>query len=200
MIKFISKKALCTIAIVALALGLTGCFEKVTTRTNLLIKVLVQETSGGENRLEEDVKAYAYYTGNDDWRVASYDDALNGIITDSLGVERRTQPDIEGVPFNKETLTLTYTSLPLTESPAMVVVVSPATRMYAYTFKPLNAENLPETYMTLIFHTWQKKVYTEGSASKGGLWYIFPPTPESDNGSGDENNSDGNGSADSANQ
>ena len=185
MIRFISKKALCTIALVALALGLTGCFEKVTTRTNLLIKVLVQETSGGENRLEEDVKAYAYYTKTDDWYVASYDDALNGIITDSLGVERRTLPDVEGVPFNKETLTATYTSLPLTESPAMVVVVSPATRMYAYTFKPLNAENLSETYITLVFHTWQKKTYTEGSASKGGLWRIFPPAPESDNTAGD---------------
>jgi hypothetical protein len=49
--------------------------------------------------------------------------------------------------------------------------------MYAYIFKELNIENLPETYMTLLFHPWKNKPYTEGMATKGGVWYVFPPAP-----------------------
>ena len=59
----------------------------------------------------------------------------------------------------------------------MVVVVSPETRMYAYLFKELNIENLPETFLTLLFHPWKTAPYTEGSASKGSMWYVFPPAP-----------------------
>ena len=166
------------IAIVAIAA--VACFKSVTTKTRLIIKVLIEEKSGGDRVTTDDVIAYAYYTKNDDWVVASYDDAVNRIITDSLGTERRTVPDVEGEPFSKESLTAPYVSLPLTKSPAMVVVVSPQNRMYAYTFKSLNVENLHETYITLLLHSWKTKVYTEGAANKGGLWYIFPPTPEAD--------------------
>ena len=133
----------------------TSCFKKVTTDTTLVVKSIVQQVSGGENATAKEVFAYAYYTENDDWTVASYDDALNRIITDSLGVERRTVPDVEGEPYYKEGYMGNYTALPLNQSPAMVVVVSPETRMYAYLFKELNIENLPETFLTLLFHPWK---------------------------------------------
>lgn len=155
----------------------TSCFKKVTTDTTLVVKSIVQQVSGGENATAKEVFAYAYYTENDDWTVASYDDALNRIITDSLGVERRTVPDVEGEPYYKEGYMGNYTALPLNQSPAMVVVVSPETRMYAYLFKELNIENLPETFLTLLFHPWKTAPYTEGSASKGSMWYVFPPAP-----------------------
>lgn len=155
----------------------TSCFKKVTTDTTLVVKSIVQQESGGENATAKEVFAYAYYTENDDWTVASYDDALNRIITDSLGVERRTVPDVEGEPYYKEGYMGNYTALPLNQSPAMVVVVSPETRMYAYLFKELNIENLPETFLTLLFHPWKTAPYTEGSASKGSMWYVFPPAP-----------------------
>jgi len=155
----------------------TSCFKKVTTDTTLVVKSIVQQVSGGENATAKEVFAYAYYTENDDWTVASYDDALNRIITDSLGVERRTVPDVEGEPYYKEGYMGNYTALPLNQSPAMVVVVSPETRMYAYLFKDLNIENLPETFLTLLFHPWKTAPYTEGSASKGSMWYVFPPAP-----------------------
>ncbi len=176
--RYRTSTALRVLLIAIVATVAVACFKSVTTKTRLVIKVLLQEKSGGDNIVTDDVIAYAYYTKNDDWVVASYDDAVNRIITDSLGVERRTVPDIEGEPFSKESLTAPYVSLPLTKSPAMVVVVSPQNRMYAYTFKNLNVENLPETYITLLLHSWKTTTYTEGTASKGGLWYIFPPTPD----------------------
>lgn len=171
--KILTRTAVCLMALCVA----TGCFKKVTTNTTFVVKSIIQAESGGENRAATDIVAYAYYTGSDDWMVTSYDDALRGIITDSLGVERRTQPDVVGEPFYKEGWLGNYTALPLDQSPAMVVVVSPETRMYAYIFKELNIENLPETYMTLLFHPWKNKPYTEGMATKGGVWYVFPPAP-----------------------
>jgi hypothetical protein len=158
----------------------TGCFKKTTTETNLIIKTLVQEKSGGANLATADVFAYAYYTGTDKWMVASYDDALNRIVTDSLGIERKTIPDVESVPFVREGDDNPYLSLPLNTSPALVVLVCPQVRMYATIFKYLNVENLPETYMTLLLHAWKKDIYTEGSANKGGVWNIVPPAPQTE--------------------
>jgi hypothetical protein len=77
------------LAILAVALVLcAGCFKSVTKDTNLILKTLIQEKSGGENILATDTYAYAYYTGTDKWMVSSYEDAVARIVTDSLGVER----------------------------------------------------------------------------------------------------------------
>ncbi|MBP3424269.1 MAG: hypothetical protein J6K57_04445 [Alistipes sp.] len=178
------------VIVILAALLATGCFKKVTTDTNLIIKTLIQEKSGDANVATADVFAYACYTGTDKWMVASYDDALNRIVTDSLGVEKITVPDVEAVPFAREGDDNPYLSLPLNASPALVVLVCPQVRMYATIFKYLNVENLPETYMTLLLHAWKKDPYTEGSDKKGGVWNIVPPAPEAEQTPETENNSD----------
>ena len=161
-----------------MALTAVGCFKSVTKDTNLVIKTLVEEKSGAGTALATDTYAYAYYTGTDKWMVASYEDAVAKIVTDSLGVERKTVPDVESAPFNRTDDSNYYISLPLNQSPALVVLVAPSIRMYATTFKYLNVDNLYETYITLLLHPWKKAPYTEGSAQKGGVWTIVPPTPE----------------------
>lgn len=161
-----------------MALTAVGCFKSVTKDTNLVIKTLVEEKSGAGTALATDTYAYAYYTGTDKWMVASYEDAVAKIVTDSLGVERKTLPDVESVPFNRTDDSNYYISLPLNQSPALVVLVAPSIRMYATTFKYLNVDNLYETYITLLLHPWKKAPYTEGSAQKGGVWTIVPPAPE----------------------
>lgn len=161
-----------------MALTAVGCFKSVTKDTNLVIKTLVEEKSGAGTALATDTYAYAYYTGTDKWMVASYEDAVAKIVTDSLGVERKTVPDVESVPFNRTDDSNYYISLPLNQSPALVVLVAPSIRMYATTFKYLNVDNLYETYITLLLHPWKKAPYTEGSAQKGGVWTIVPPAPE----------------------
>lgn len=157
----------------AAALTLTGCFTKVTTDTTAVIKTLVQEVSGGENVPSEGVEVYAYYTGSEDWEIRSYEDAANRIITSTADGSQRTEPDAVGEPYTKYE-TGCYTAVPLTASPSMIVVVEPQKRMYAYMFKQLTAENLKETFLTLIFHTWRDKEYTEGSKA-GSIWQVFPP-------------------------
>lgn len=166
------------IVLCCVALTAVGCFKSVTKDTNLVIKTLVEEKSGAGTTLATDTYAYAYYTGTDKWMVASYEDAVAKIVTDSLGVERKTIPDVESVPFNRTDDSNYYISLPLNQSPALVVLVAPSIRMYATTFKYLNVDNLYETYITLLLHPWKKAPYTEGSAQKGGVWTIVPPAPE----------------------
>lgn len=160
------------------ALLFVGCFKSVTKDTNLVIKTLIQEKSGADNALATDTYAYAYYTGTDKWMVASYEDAVARVVTDSLGVERKTIPDVEGTPFVREDDQNYYVSLPLNQSPALVVLVAPSVKMYATLFKYLNVDNIHETYMTLLLHPWKKAPYTEGTAQKGGVWNIIPPAPE----------------------
>lgn len=155
-----------------------GCFKSVTKDTNLVIKTLIQEKSGAGNTLATDTYAYACYTGTNKWMVASYEDAVARIVTDSLGTERITVPDVEGVPFVREDDENYYVSLPLNQSPALVVLVAPSVRMYATLFKYLNVDNMHETYMTLLLHAWKTAPYTEGTAQKGGVWNIVPPAPE----------------------
>ena len=174
--------------IAAVVLIACSCFKKTTTDTNLIIKTLIQEKSGGEKVMATDTYAYAYYPGSDKWMVASYDDAVNRIVTDSLGVEKLTVPDVESVPFEREGDTNHYLSLPLNSSPALVVLVAPSVRMYATLFKYLNVDNMHQTYMTLLLHSWKKDAYTEGAANKGGIWNIQPPAPESNQNNDNTNN------------
>lgn len=185
------SRAACASAAVVAALMLCGCFKKVTTDTTAVIKTLLQETSGGENTPLTGVTAYAYFPGSENWTVNSYEDAVNRVITSTEDGSQRDVPDAEGVPYEKYE-SGNYTSLWLNASPAMIVVVDPQSEMYAYMFRYLTAENLPETFLTLIFHTWKTEPYKEGS-KEGQIWNVFPPVAGTgeEGGSGDGTGSDG---------
>lgn len=187
MVKFLRN-----IAVVAVALlALTGCFKKVTTDTTLRIKVLSEEVSGGGTVEAEGCYAYVYYTEKEDWTIASYDDAAAKIITHPETGEKLTEPDGEAEIWTKEeTTSPQYLSLFQDKAPALVVVVYPAAQMYAYNYRKAEAENLPYTYLTLIFHKWKTGTYYEGS-KEGYRWTVVapeapvtPPTPPADDTTG----------------
>jgi hypothetical protein len=172
------------------SLLLGGCF-KVTTNTTVVVKPLVQQESGGETVAAEGVDVYAYYTTDEGWDIASYEDAVNRIITNKASGEQRTTPDIFGEPYAIEGSENCYTAMLQTSSPAMVVVVYPEAKMYGYMFHYLDAENLPNTFLTLIFRPWQTAPYTEGQSERR-RWHIFPPVTVS----GEDNTTDDNTSED----
>ena len=161
------------------AITLTGCFKKVTHETTVVVKAQVEQVSGGERTPSEGVVAYAYYTDGEAWTIASYDDAVNKIVTSTDDGTQLTEPDVEGEPFDKYE-TGCYTALPLKKH-AMIVVVEPQVKMYAFMFKRLTAENLPQTFLTLIFNSWKDKEYTEGSKD-GFKWQVFPPAKSEEGG------------------
>ena len=175
-------KVLRNIAIVvAVAMVAVGCFKKVTTDTTLRIKVLVEAVSGGERVAAEGCYAYIYYTDTEEWSVASYEDAVAKSITHTVTGEKRTEPDGESEPYTMEGSQNNYISIFQDKAPALVVVVYPEAQMYAYMYRKAEAENLTYTYLTLIFHTWKKGEYTEGS-KVGYKWTVVAPeevvTPE----------------------
>ena len=91
------------IAVVAVVLvATTGCFKKVTTDTTLRIKVLEQSDSGGITLPAEGCSAYIYYTEKEDWTVASYEDAVAKVITNTVTGEQRSVPDGESEPYEME--------------------------------------------------------------------------------------------------
>lgn len=161
------------------ALVATGCFKKVTTDTTLRIKVLSEETSGGGTVAAEGCYAYVYYTDKADWEIASYEDAAAKIITHPETGETRNEPDGESEVYQAEGSTTEYLSLFQDKSPALVVVVYPEAKMYAYIYRKAEAINLHYTYLTLIFHKWKKETYTEGTQA-GYKWTVVP-TPTTEN-------------------
>lgn len=153
---------------------MTGCFKKVTTDTTLIIKTLVESTSGGGTIPTNEAFGYIYYADSEDWTIASYADAEAKVVTHISTGEKRTIPDVESEPYQQEGWSDCYIAMPQTKSPALVVVVHPVVQMYAYMWRYNEAENLHNTYLTLIFHTWKTEEYNEGS-KKGHMWTVVPP-------------------------
>ena len=192
MIRLRLHKALLLLGV---ALTAVGCFKKVTTETTVAVKGYVQEQSNSALLPAEGMLLYAYYTGDDNWDILSYEDALNKVITNKTTGEQRMEPNAEGVPYTIEGSTNTYLSFYQNAAPAMVVVVYPAAKIYGYMFRNLEAENLPTTYLTIIFRPWKPEPYYEGSKA-GHKWYVVPsPLPEeggdAEEGTTDDNTTDG---------
>jgi hypothetical protein len=168
-------KSLRNIVVVAVAmLSLTGCFKDVTTDTTLRIKTLVEAESGGERVAAEGCFAYLYYTEKENWTVASYEDAANKTITNIETGEKLSEPNLESEVYIAEGPTTEYLSLFQSGAPALVVVVYPDAKMYAYIYRKAEAENLTYTYLTLIFHKWKTGEYYEGS-KEGYKWTVVAP-------------------------
>ena len=156
-------------------MSLTGCFKEVTTDTTLRIKVLTERESGGERVPASGCFAYIYYTQNEDWTIASYEDALAKTITNpEPDGETRTEPDGESEEYEIKGSLNKYLSIFQDKAPALVVVVYPEAQMYAYMYRKAEAENLTYTYLTLIFHEWKNGEYNEGS-KEGYKWTVVAP-------------------------
>jgi hypothetical protein len=161
------------VAVIAI-FTLTGCFKEVTTATTLRIKVLSEEVSGGDRVPAEGCYAYIYYTDDDSWIVESYEEAAAKIITNAVTGDKLSEPDGDSEIFTSEEFANSYLSLFQENRPALVVVVYPEAKMYAYIHRKAEAENLHYTYLTLIFHKWKTGTYYEGS-KEGYKWTVVAP-------------------------
>ena len=118
--------------------------------------------------------AYLYYIDSGKWSVESYEDAAAKVLTNVESGKRLTEPDAESSPYAMEGSDNNYLSLYQDGRTAIVVVVYPEAKMYAYIARSAEAENLPTTYLTLIFHTWKTGKYNEGSKA-GFKWTVVAP-------------------------
>ena len=122
-----------------------GCFKEVSYRTDYVLKPLVQENSGDVAQLLPEGKAQAFAHAADTvfWEVASYEDALAGIITrrDNPS-EKQTVPLVTAEPYDQEGIA-GWLSMRIDKPSVMVVAVDTEHRIYGYTQQEI-AENFPK--------------------------------------------------------
>lgn len=155
----------------------TGCFKDVSYKTTYVLKPLVQENSGDavQPLATDNVQAYAYDADTTFWTVASYEDAVAGIVSrrDNPS-EKLTVPLVTAEPYEQEG-DMKWLGMLLSKPLAMVVAVDTEHRIYGYTQQEV-PNNFPRLYVSLVFKPWK-----ESNEYKDGNWifrndFYEPPT------------------------
>ena len=152
-----------------IACSLSSCLKGDTDgKTAYVIKPLMQATSGSLNEPLNDIIAYAFDADTTEWTVASYDDAIAGILTHKeRPSEQLGTPIATAEPYTVEGLTDRFV-MTLPDRPVMVLVVDHINRLYAYTNQKLEP-NMGSLFVTLIFKPWKEvTAYKEG-------WSFYNP-------------------------
>ena len=165
------------------ALGLTGCFKKVGFDTELVLYPKVQTTSSDAFAVADGVTAYAYYVSGKEWIVASYDDAVAKVVTNSVSGEVKNEPDAEAVPYaaeGEEPDALGRLKMKTNKQRVMLVAIYPTAEMWAYRHYEV-AENLPVTTMKFHFRPWKTAEYVDSEWT-----FNKKPAPETPEGESQE--------------
>ncbi len=171
------RRTILTAAAVAAALCAAGCFKKVSYDTELVIKPLVQHETGAVPETVPGAVAYAFGVDTALWTVASYADALEGVLTAREGGERYTTPLARTEPFVRDG-TENWISMRLSTPSALLLVVDTQNRLYGYCQYKF-AENLPQTFISTVFRPWkQAKFYVDGAWRMYNEFYEPEPEPE----------------------
>lgn len=155
-----------TLAVVAIAA--TGCFKKVTLDCRYNVRPYFQAESGGVAVQGENTIAYAFAADTTQWTVASYDDALNGVLTSKTSGEKRTDALVRAEQEEQMVV------LQLTVTPVTIIVVDTEHRLFAWRMTEV-AENLPDLYVSVTWRPWStKKQYIEGPWRMNNEAYVAP--------------------------
>ncbi len=160
------------ITLAAVAVVVTSCFKKVTMDCRYHVRPYYQAESGGVAVQGEGIIAYAFAADTTQWTVASYEDALNGVLTSKTSGEKRSDA-MERVEQSDSTVVLQLTVTPVT-----IVVVDPINKLFAWRMTEV-VENLPDLYVSVTFRPWSaKKLYVEGPWRMNNEAYVAPEVPE----------------------
>ena len=132
-----------------------GCFKDVSYKTTYVFKPLEQEKSGDPTQILADAKLYAFAADTSSWEVASYKDALAGVISQRGNRnEKISTPLAAGEPYEQEGVE-GLLQMSFDRSSVMVVAVDTKNELYGYTQQEV-PENTPKIYVTLIFKRWKQ--------------------------------------------
>lgn len=174
--------------IIVVALGVTGCFKKVGFDTTIILYPKVQEISNGEFAVANGVTAYAYYVAGEDWKVASYEDAVAKIITNEKTAATKSEPAAEAVPYAADDEPADAEGrlkIKTNKQHVMLVAIYPAMETWAYRHYEVG-ENLPTTTMKFHFRPWKTGEYVDS-----GWTFNRKPQPAEPE-VGDDENTDNN--------
>lgn len=158
---------------VAAALLAAGCFKSVVTYTRYTAAIYNQTVESGPYSRARQIDSYAYYVDTAEWRVASYEDAVDRIITNKTTGERRSVPDVLGAFNSSKEYSM---SMVLQQALSMIVVVNPELKLYAYRSYEL-PENLESVATKLYMCSW-RRTYASSGWVVVNQFYVEPETPE----------------------
>ena len=135
-----------------------------------LLNPTVQWADHGEIAPHAGVKAYVYAVDTTDWRIASYEDALAGVLTSKEDpAEQLATPDYTA-EADGDRLRMT-----VTDDLLMAVAVDPETRIYGYAKQTLLPGGAP-VEATVTFCPWRTEyLYANGS------WRMVDESQRGDN-------------------
>ena len=158
---------------VTAALLAAGCFKSVVTYTRYTAAIYNQTVESGPYSRARQIDSYAYYVDTAEWRVASYEDAVDRIITNKTTGERRSVPDVLGAFNSSKEYSM---SMVLQQALSMIVVVNPELKLYAYRSYEL-PENLESVATKLYMCSW-RRTYASSGWVVVNQFYVEPETPE----------------------
>ncbi len=157
----------------AVAALFTGCFKKVSNKTDYILKPRVQQSQGDVVAPLSDLQCYAYDADTALWTVASYEDALAGVISSRTSSDKQTVPYAVGEPEQMDSIG-TVLKMSLDGPRFMIVAIDTKDRLYAYTGQTL-APNLLALYVSLTFRPFQEKSnYIENGWKFFNDFYVAP--------------------------
>ncbi len=146
---------------------LGSCMKEVSYKTTFILNPYEQVTSDSESVALEGVLLYAFSADTTSWKVASYEDAAFGIITNKESGEQKGA-SVVGTTSASSTAEKVAIEMYIDFEQAMIVAVDTKNRCYAYTNYKIGV-NLPTTYMSVLFRSWK---YT--AEYSDGKWRVIP--------------------------
>lgn len=152
-----------------MAVVAVSCFKDEKYQTLMRIAVYSQNVSTDDATKATDITAYAFFTDkNDDWLVASWEDALARRITHKEDSSKiKEGPDVEGT---FDAAAEYQVELPLTKPNATLVMVDTRNKVFAYREYEVGI-NLPTVYTQLHLYAWRKSGTANG-------WTVVNPFPD----------------------
>lgn len=171
----------------------TGCSKEASYRTDLQLKPLIQHESSSRVEPLRTMVAYAFESLDTvRWTVASYDDALQGIVTEKATGKTRQDgikaspllggiageeegnggdnSDNEGGDGSDDDPMATWLTMRVNAPRVLLVVADTETEQYGYEELPL-AVNLSPLTVSAVFYPW-----TQAAIYRSGSWWMFNPT------------------------
>ena len=137
-----TDRILCSLAALLL---FAGCFKSTSYDTEYVLRPYVQTENQGPFTSLGGVRAYAFAADTSGWTVASYDDALEGVLTSRrVAGERMDDPVAVSAPCPPSAdfpNSMDWIAMHTDRSSLLVVAVDPRYRLYAYRQQSF-AENL----------------------------------------------------------
>ncbi len=147
---------------ILITVALVGCFKDEEYSTKLVLRIMEQPISDDDFVSYDGCVAYAFDADSTEWGVASWEDAVNGVLTSKDDGVSTKSHYASAQSYTEDGLEDTMLAMNVKLETTMIVVANTTTANYGYTQYSVGL-NLPTTYLYVRFRPWKEGIYTEGS-------------------------------------